>query len=304
MGGLTSDIKREGRLLGFDKIGVARAEALARDATRLETWLGSGYQGSMSWMARTKEKRTDPRLVYPEARSILSVAMNYYTPVRHDNRPGIGKISRYAWGEDYHRILTARLDLLLASIRKLSPGADGRVYVDTGPVMEKVWAQRAGIGWEGKHTNLITKEVGSWVFLGEILLNIELEYDVPATDHCGTCTRCIEACPTDAIIAPYVLDSTKCISYLTIEHRGEIEKELGAKFESWIFGCDICQDVCPWNQRFSTESAVPEFAPHPGNAAPNLAELQALSAEEFRARYRTSPVKRATHAGLVRNASY
>ncbi len=303
MATLTDDIKREALRLGFDKIGVTPAAALGEEANRLREWLAQGYHGTMSWMERTGEKRSDPRAVYPDARSVVCVAMNYYTALRYSDEPGTGRISRYAWGEDYHRILTARLEELLASIKRLSPGADGRVYVDTGPLMEKVLAQRAGLGWEGKHTNLITREVGSWVFLGEILLNLELEYDAPATDHCGSCTRCIEACPTDAIVAPYVLDSSKCISYLTIEHRGEIDPKLGAEFDSWIFGCDICQDVCPWNQRFSKESAIPEFRPLPGNLAPRLDEIRALSEKEFRARYRSSPVKRAKHAGMVRNAS-
>ena len=304
MNSISDRIKEEARRLGFEKIGFARAEILAAEGPHLLQWLARGYQGTMSWMDRTKSKRVDPRQVYEGALSVVSVAMNYYTDAQHPEKgSGTGKISRYAWGDDYHEILSERLEQLLENIKRIAPGADGKVYVDTGPVMEKVWAQHAGIGWIGKHTNLITPDLGSWVFLGEILLNVELEYDQPATDHCGTCTLCIEACPTEAIVEPYVLDSTKCISYLTIEHRGPIPAELGEKFENWVFGCDICQDVCPWNLKFQTSGNIAGFDPRIGNVAPQLAELAEIGDNEFRDRYRNSPVKRAKADGLRRNAA-
>jgi epoxyqueuosine reductase len=233
---------------------------------------------------------------------MLCVAMNYYTDVQHLSNSETGKISRYAWGDDYHEILQGRLESLLEFIKQQNPEAIGKVYVDTGPVMDKVWAQRAGIGWEGKHTNVISQEFGSWLFLGEIILNIELDYDVPATDHCGDCTLCIEACPTDAIVEPYIVDSNKCISYLTIEHRGEIAKELGEMFDRWIYGCDICQDVCPWNHKFGQETEVKEFTPREFNKAPLLEEVASITQEEFSKLFRHSPIKRTKVTGLRRNA--
>ncbi len=300
---LPDRIREEARQLGFDKVGFARAVRLDEEEPRLLQWLSSGYQGTMTWMDRTKEKRADPRLVYKDALSVVSVAVNYYTDAQHGKGGETGKISRYAWGDDYHDLLSDRLGKLLERIKKISPGADGRVYVDTGPVMEKAWAQRAGIGWVGKHTNLITTDIGSWIFLGEILLNIELEYDQPVTDHCGSCSLCIEACPTGAIVEPYVLDSTKCISYLTIEYHGAVPEELGGKFDNWVFGCDVCQDVCPWNVKFQTPGSVGGFAPRPWNLDPPLGDLSSMTADEFRERYRHSPVKRAKPEGLRRNAA-
>ncbi len=297
---LSDFIRTEARTLGFDKIGIARAEALDREAPRLAEWLSRGYHGTMDWMAGNGEKRLDPGKIVPGARSVVSVAMNYYVDGRHG--AGSAKISRYAWGDDYHGVLLPRLKLLLESIKRKEPAASGKVYVDTGPVLEKVWAQKAGVGWEGKHTNVITQEYGSWVFLGELILDVELEYDGPATDHCGSCTLCIEACPTGAIVAPYVLDSTLCISYLTIEHRGEIAPELGEKFGGWIYGCDICQDVCPWNQKFSEPTDVKEFSPREGNLSPRLEELAQMSEEEFAEKFRKSPIRRTKRSGLARNA--
>jgi epoxyqueuosine reductase len=187
-------------------------------------------------------------------------------------------------------------------VKSKEPSAQGEVYVDTGPVMDKAWAQRAGIGWEGKHTNVITQEYGSWIFLGEVILNIQLEYDVPATDHCGSCTLCLDACPTDAIVEPYVLDSNRCISYLTIEYHGEISSELGSKFNGWIFGCDICQDVCPWNERFSTPTSSAAFAPRKDNIAPSLHSVVEMTQAEFNERFKGSAMKRTKLSGLSRNA--
>ena len=299
---LTERIKAEALRLGFSKVGIAAAEPLTDDGARLTEWLARGYHGTMEWMARTASKRSRPEEVLEGVRSIVSVALNYYTGVAHAEDPSCGKISRYAWGDDYHEVVTSRLTQLLAFIQTASPEAAGRFYADTGPVMEKAWAERAGIGWRGKHTNLITQEFGSWVFLGEILLSIPLDADLPALDHCGSCTLCIDACPTDAIAEPYVVDSNRCISYLTIEHRGEIAQELGAHFEGWIYGCDICQDVCPWNHRFSEESPIKEFQPRDVNVRPELERISGLTDGEFAAHYKHSPIKRTKRAGLARNA--
>src|ERR1041385_2502020 len=299
---LTTEIKQQALEFGFTKIGFAKAELLDEESGRLSEWLSRGYHGTMDWMARNVDKRSDPRNILPGAKSVISVALNYYTDVRHSENEHEGKISRYAWGDDYHEILAGKLNQLLEFIKSKDPAAEGKVYVDTGPELDKVWAQRAGIGWEGKHTNVITTDYGSWVFLGEIILNLELEYDEAETDHCGSCTLCIAAAPTQAITEPYVLDSTLCISYLTIEHRGEIAEELGEKFDRWVYGCDICQDVCPWNQKFSQPSSMREFYPRDFNVAPDIKHLTEMSQIEFSEKYRKSPMKRTKHAGIVRNA--
>ena len=298
---VTQRIKAKARELGFTKVGVARADELSQEGERLQTWLGRGYHATMGWMVRDAEKRIDPRRVLSNAKSVVSVAMNYYTPPPHDQSPDVGKVSRYAWGDDYHVVMTERLEQLKGFVESEVPGAQAKIYVDTGPVMEKAWAQRAGLGWIGKHTNLITKDFGSWVFLGELLLDVELEYDAPLLDFCGSCRACIDACPTEAIVEEYVLDANKCISYLTIEHRGELPGNLVPKFENWVYGCDICQDVCPWN-RFQQPTLEEAYQPRPLNKAPQLQEVADLSQEEFTRRYRKSPIKRTKHAGLVRNA--
>ncbi len=255
----------------------------------------------MEWMAENLEKRIDPRNILPNAKSVVCVAMNYYTDVQHSDDSSVGKISRYAWGDDYHIIVTEKLRQLLDYIKEQGQGINCKLYVDTGPVMDKAWAVRAGIGWLGKHTNVITKEYGSWVFLGEIILDVELEYDEPMVDFCGTCTACIEACPTGAITQPYVLDSNKCISYLTIEHRESFLPEQASNMQNWVYGCDICQDVCPWN-KYQQPASEPAFQPRTWNVAPALAELADISQQEFTERYRKSAMKRTKREGLVRNA--
>lgn len=295
-------IKSKARELGFAKVGIARAEELTAERGRLRDWLNRGYHATMDWMARNADKRADPGLVLPNAKSVLCVAMNYYTDVRHSNDPAVGKISRYAWGDDYHIILTERLEQLRTFIKTEIPGVNARIYVDTGPVMDKAWAVRSGIGWLGKHTNVITKELGSWVFLGEIILDAELEYDSPIEDFCGSCTACIEACPTGAITQEYVVDSNKCLSYLTIEHRGEIDDKLKPKFEGWIYGCDICQDVCPWN-RFQQETKEPAFRARDGAVTPNLETVGTMTKDQFSSTFRKSPVKRTKWEGLMRNVA-
>ena len=301
---LTDKIKSKAIEFGFCKVGIARPVELEEEGRLLREWLSRDFHGTMEWMSKNVEKKVDPRKILPGAQSIVAVGMNYYTPNEHTVDPSKGKISRYAWGDDYHEVMLPRLENLLEFIKSEVPTANGKVYVDTGPVMDKVWAAKAGIGWEGKHTNVISREFGSWIFLGEIILDIALEYDEPSVDYCGTCTRCIDACPTHAIVEPYVLDSKLCISYLTIEHKGEIPDSLAPRFENWIYGCDICQDVCPWNKKFSKPTEEVAFLPREGKLSPNLLDVTSMSEEEFRQSFRHSPIKRTKHSGLVRNASY
>jgi len=279
------------------------AEPLSDELARLEEWLRRGYAGEMAWMARDPEQRTDPRKIFPAAKSVLVVAINYQTPAQHDSDPARGKISRYAWGDDYHDVVGEKLRALLRWIKEQWPAAEGKVCVDIQPIMDKAWAQRAGLGWIGKHTNLITRDYGSWIFIGELLLNLELAYDNERVeDHCGACTLCIEACPTDAIVEPYIVDSNKCISHATIESRAlEIPAELAGNLAGWLYGCDICQDVCPWN-RFAQNSEEERFAPRPNNVNPGLSEILELTAETYATTFRRSAMKRAKLAGLKRNA--
>ena len=298
---LTQEIKEQARSLGFDAIGVAPIEAVPGEL--LQIWLARQFQGEMSYMERTAEKRADPRKVLPGVRSMISLSLNYLHPYELPyQQPDRGAISRYASGDDYHDVLNRKLETLLAHIKGLDPQAEGKIYVDTGPVMDKYWAAHSGIGWLGKHTNVLSREAGSWLFLGEILLNLDLQYDMPGEDFCGSCTRCIDACPTDAITEPYVLDSRRCISYLTIELREDIPEEFRPSMNNLIFGCDICQDVCPWNDEVPL-SKVEDFQPREGNRAPDLKELSRLSAEEFSQRYRKSPIKRAKWRGFMRNVA-
>jgi len=298
---ITERIKTLALDIGFTSVGIARAENLSDESVHLTEWLNRGFHGTMGWMERNAEKRHDPRKVLPGARSLVCVALNYYADVRHTDDPARGKISRYAWGDDYHEIVSSKLEELSRGITALAPQSHTKAYVDTGPVMEKAWAARAGIGWQGKHTNLITKEYGSWVFLGEVITDLVLRPDEPMADFCGTCTACIEACPTDAIIEPYVVDSNKCISYLTIEHKGEISPEFHPHLEQWVYGCDICQDVCPWNS-FQRPTDVTGFEPRDHAVAPPLDDLISLTQEEFAGRFRKSPIKRTKREGLARNA--
>ena len=294
-------LKLKARELGFSIVGVAPAEPLEQEGARLRAWLARGFQGDMHWMTSNTEKRIDPDAVLPGARSVVSVAMNYYADVKHSSDARIGKISRYAWGDDYHEILLKPLRSLAGWIENEFPGSLAKAYVDTGPVMEKVWAQRAGIGWIGKHTNLITPDMGSWVFLGEVVTTAQFEHDEPAVDHCGTCRLCIDACPTDAIVESYVVDSHRCLSYLTIEHRGPITGKITGDFEGWIYGCDICQDVCPWNEKHAMPSTERGFEPREHNRAPVLEEWSMMTEQEFREMFRGSAMKRTKHQGLVRN---
>jgi epoxyqueuosine reductase len=300
---LTQKIKQKALEIGFHKVGVARAEALVEEGERLKEWLNAGYHGEMRWMEREPEKRADPRLIFPEAKSVVAVALNYFTPHEHEENSTKGKISRYAWGDDYHDVLKEKLRELLAFIKTLDETADGKICVDTVPVMDKIWAARAGLGWIGKHSNLITKDFGSWVFLGEILLNLELEADARIEpDHCGHCTACLDACPTDAIVAARVVDSRRCLSYATIELRSpDLPAEIEKNLNGWLYGCDICQDVCPWN-RFEKPTAEKRFEPRAGNVSADLDEVLNLSPERYAERFRRSAIKRTKLAGLKRNA--
>ena len=298
---LTHRLKMKAYELGFSEIGIARAELSNEEKYYLREWFARGYQASMQWLERDEEKRIDVAKVLPNAKSVISVAINYFTSTQHSNITSLGKISRYAWGDDYHFMLKKRLEKLYEYIKSEIPNITGKIYVDTGPVMDKTWAAKAGIGWMGKHTNIITRKFGSWVFLGEILIDVELEYDKPMLDYCGKCTACVNACPTQAIVQPYVLDASKCISYLTIEHRGELPNEIVPKFQNWVYGCDICQDVCPWN-RFQKETKEMAFRPRENNIAPKLTELAEMSQEEFSRRFKDSAIKRTKRNGLIRNA--
>lgn len=300
---LAEKIKQKSSELGFHKTGIVRAAALADEETRLRRWLAENYHGTMQWLEREPEKRADPQILFPGAKSIVVVALNYFTPHEHEENDEKGKVSRYAWGDDYHDVLKEKLRELLKFIESEAPSAEAKICVDTAPIMDKVWAQRAGLGWIGKHSNLITKEYGSWVFLGEILLNIELEYDVELVpDHCGNCTRCLDACPTGAIVAPYVVDSRKCLSYATIELRApDFPDEITENLNGWLYGCDICQDVCPWN-RFEKPTAEEKFEPRAGNVSADLDEILELSPEKYAERFRRSAMKRTKLAGLQRNA--
>lgn len=300
---LAQIIRERARFEGFNKVGIVSAASLEDEGRRLKEWLARGYQGEMRWMARDVEKRISPRAIFPAARSVVVVALNYYSPHQHQQSSVTGKVSRYAWGDDYHDVLKTKLASLLAWIREQEPQADGKICVDIQPTMDKAWAVRAGLGWLGKHSNVITTEFGSWVFIGELFLNLDLDsYDVPIEDHCGTCTLCIDACPTAAITEPYVVDSNKCISYATIELRTpELPEQIEDNLSGWLYGCDICQDVCPWN-RFEQITDEPRFAPREGNVNMELADIIGLTPETYAAQFRGSSMKRTKLAGLQRNA--
>lgn len=304
---LTRALKAEAARLGFDACGVARAERLDSEARRLEAWLREerhgGAEGAMPWMERHFDARVDPRVLVPGAQSVVSVLHSYYQPTE---RPGdvqtTGTISRYAWGDDYHDVLKEKLAALFDWLDGVAGGAAGRAFVDSAPVLDKAWAERAGLGWRGKNTNLLSRTLGSFFFIGELIVDVPLAPDAPfGADHCGACTRCLYACPTGALDEPYRIDSTRCISYWTIEHRGDaFPEDLAQQFGTWIFGCDICQDVCPWN-KFKRATAEPRYLPREGLADTPLREWAELDLEAFRQRFRGSPVKRARFEGFGRN---
>jgi epoxyqueuosine reductase len=300
---ITDTIRQKALQMGFSKVGFVPAEVLSEPQAHLHEWLARGYHGEMKWMERDPAQRADPRKLFPQARSVVAVAMNYYTPHQHSVGKATGKVSRYAWGDDYHDVVGEKLWALLLWIKTQWPDADGKICVDIQPMMDKAWAERAGLGWIGKHTNLITREFGSWVFLGELLLNLELEYDdIAVADQCGSCTLCLDACPTEAIAEPYVVDANLCISHATIESRAaEMSREVAVRLEGWLYGCDICQDVCPWNQVTTTTTEL-RFEPREGNVNASLTEILELTPEAYAVRFRRSAMKRAKLTGLQRNA--
>jgi epoxyqueuosine reductase len=288
--------------LGFDLVGFSKADLLENETGKLQQWLDKGYQATMSYMEKNLHKKKDVKEILPNAISIISLAINYYTPEKHSNENDKGKISRYAWGKDYHLIIWQKLDELEAMLKELEPELETLSYVDTGPVMDKAWAVRSGIGWMGKHTNVINPNIGSWFFIATIITNYKFEYSEMITDHCGTCTACIDACPTNAIVKEYVVDANKCISFQTIENKGEIPAELEQKFDNWIFGCDICQDVCPWNNKFALSTSLKEF--YPQNKELKLNEVLEMDDKSFKTRFAESPIKRTKLKGLKRNARF
>ncbi len=294
-------IKTEAQRLGFGQVGIAPAGFLEEEAPRLESWLRRGFHGQMQWMENHFDMRLDPTKLVPGAKSVISLLFNYFpshTPL-DDAAP---KIARYAYGEDYHFVLKDKLKDLMHFIQAEIGEVNGRVFVDSAPVMERAWAQKAGLGWIGKNTLLLGKSRGSYHFLAEIICDLELEYDGPVTDHCGTCTACMDACPTDAI-TPYEVDATKCISYLTIELRDAIPQQFAGKMENWAFGCDICQEVCPWN-RFAQPHQELAFQPSPELAGMTVRDWQEITEEVFKKVFRKSPVKRTKLEGLQRNVRF
>ena len=296
-------IKAEAQKLGFIFCGIARAEFLEEEAPRLEKWLSNNMHGEMQYMENHFDKRLDPRLLVDDARSVISLGLNYYAE-KIETDPDSAKLSRYAYGDDYHTVIKEKLRQLLTVIQEKIGEVNGRAFVDSAPVLDKAWAKKAGLGWIGKNANLINKRTGSFFFLAELIVDIELEYDVaPTADHCGTCTRCIDACPTQAIVGPYVVDGSRCISYLTIELKNEIPQEFKGQMDNWMFGCDVCQDVCPWN-RFSVLHQEPAFVPKPQLAALSQADWQDITEETFKKVFKNSAVKRTKFAGLKRNIDF
>ena len=297
-------IQKVGFDLGFSHIGIAPAQIDHSLNNKLNYWLKNGYQASMKWIANRAEERTNIYKYFPEVKSVISLTVNYFTGTSTDHMNNY-KISNYAWGDDYHKTVKVKANTLLNQLKLVKPNIKGLVCVDTSPIMEKDWAQKAGIGWIGKHTNLITRDYGSWVFLCEILIDTEIEYDKPfIEDLCGTCTACLEACPTNAFPEPYILDASKCISYLTIEHRGEFDNNIVDNLYNWIYGCDICQNVCPWNIKFSQKSMTEEFQPRHEIIKKNRADWDLLTENEFKTLFKDSAIKRTKYVGLIRNINH
>lgn len=295
-------IKSEAQRLGFLSCGISKVEFLEQEAPRLEKWLSENRNGKMQYMENHFDKRLNPALLVDGAKSVVSLLLNYYP--EKNQREDSFKISKYAYGQDYHYVIKEKLKELLHAINENIGEVGGRVFVDSAPVMDKIWAQKSGLGWIGKNTNLISKKVGSFFFVAELILDIELEYDNPTpTDHCGSCTRCIDACPTEAIIAPYVVDGSKCISYFTIELKENIPQEVKGKFDDWIFGCDVCQDVCPWN-RFSSPHNEPLFQPKEEILSFSKQDWIDITEETFSKVFQKSAVKRAKFEGFKRNIEF
>lgn len=281
--------------------GISKAGFLEQEAPRLEDWLNNNRNGQMSYMENHFDKRLDPTLLVDDAKSVISLLLNYY-PGELQN-PDSYKISKYAYGEDYHFIIKDKLKEFLFSIQSTIGAVSGRAFVDSAPVLDKAWAAKSGLGWIGKNSNLLTQKVGSFYFIAELIIDLELDYDNPTTDHCGSCTACIDACPTDAIVAPYVVDGSKCISYFTIELKENIPSEMKNKFDDWAFGCDVCQDVCPWN-RFSKKHNEPLFDPNPEFLFMSKKDWREITEETFKVVFKNSPLKRAKFQGIKRNIDF
>lgn len=295
----TAFIKNKAKELGFDFCGISKADFLESEAKLLETWLNRNYNGKMAYMANYFDKRLDPRLLVDGAKSVITFILNYYPEEELTEQDY--KISKYAYGTDYHFVIKDKLASLLADMQKEIGEINARVFVDSAPVMDKVWAKKGGVGWVGKHSNLINRKIGSFFFIGEIICDIELDYDGPIKDYCGTCTACIDACPTDAIAEPYAVDGSKCISYLTIELKENIPTEFKDKMENWAFGCDICQDVCPWNS-FAKPHKTAEFLPN--EDLKNLKNWEEITQEVFSKTFKNSAIKRTKYQGLLRNIAF
>lgn len=294
-------IKTEAKRLGFLSCGVSKAQFLEEEAPRLEKWLKANMHGQMKYMENHFDKRLDPTKLVEGSKSVISLLLNYF-PSEQQN-PDSYKISKYAYGTDYHFVIKDKLKSLLHFIQDEIGEVHGRAFVDSAPVLDKAWAARSGLGWIGKHSNLLTQQVGSFYFIAELIVDLDLEYDTPTTDHCGTCTACIDACPTEAIVEPYMVDGSKCISYFTIELKDQIPTEFRGKLDDWMFGCDVCQDVCPWN-RFSKPHREPLFDPDPQLLSMTKKDWEEITEEVFQRIFKKSPVKRTKYSGLQRNVKF
>jgi epoxyqueuosine reductase len=297
----TKLIKTEAKRLGFLSCGISKAAILEEEAPRLEKWLNQGRHGQMHYMENHFDKRLDPTKLVEGSKSVVSLLLNYF-PSQEQNKESY-KLSKYAYGTDYHFVIKDKLKTLLHFIQEEIGDVHGRAFVDSAPVLDKAWAAKSGLGWIGKHSNLLTQKTGSFYFIAELIIDLELEYDTPVTDHCGTCTACIEACPTQAIIGPYVVDGSKCISYLTIELKDNIPLGFKGKVDDWMFGCDVCQDVCPWN-RFSKPHNEPLFNPHPELLSMTNKDWEEITHETFSKVFKKSAVKRTKFSGLKRNINF
>jgi epoxyqueuosine reductase len=298
----TQRIKSEAKRLGFLSCGISKAEFLEQEAPRLEKWLNQNMHGEMRYMENHFDKRLDPTKLVDDSKSVISLLLNYF-PSEQQKDPEAPKLSKYAYGTDYHFVIKDKLKQLLQFIQEEIGEVHGRAFVDSAPVLDKAWAAKSGLGWIGKNSNLLTQQVGSFYFIAELIIDLDLEYDTPVTDHCGTCTACIDACPTQAIVEPYMVDGSKCISYFTIELKEEIPNSYKNQFDNWMFGCDVCQDVCPWN-RFSKPHNEPLFNPKPELLEMSKKDWQEITQEVFSKIFQKSAVKRTKFSGLQRNIRF
>lgn len=297
----TQLIKSEAKRLGFLSCGISKAEFLEVEAPRLEKWLNNNMHGQMSYMQNHFDKRLDPTLLVDDSKSVISLLLNYYPEQKQSDQSY--KLSKYAYGKDYHEVIKSKLKELTHYIQTEIGAVSGRAFVDSAPVLDKAWAAKSGLGWIGKHSNLLTQKVGSFYFIAELIIDLDLEYDTIVSDHCGTCTACIDACPTQAITEPYVVDGSKCISYFTIELKDQLPNTMKGQFDDWIFGCDVCQDVCPWN-KFSKPHSEPLFNPHPELLDMTKKDWDEITEDVFQKVFQKSAVKRTKFSGLQRNIDF